>query len=121
VASLSPGVFSGSGRPIRAAHPATRWLAPILLLAIRSLARFPPDSLRPPATRGTGVHQLYLLPISAKREREQKHVELIAYDQTSEFRIGFRACDFSRRVFLPTGHRFSEFAAAPQFFDTVLP
>jgi hypothetical protein len=49
-------------------------------------------------------------------------VELIAYDQTLEFLIGFRAWDFSRRVFFfLLGHRFSEFAAAPQFFDTVLP
>jgi hypothetical protein len=74
--------------------------------ADRRQARLPPDSLRPPVTPRTGVRPLCLLPISAKREREKKPVELIAYDQTSEFLIDFRACDFNRRVFLPTGAPF---------------
>jgi hypothetical protein len=33
-------------------------------------------------------------------------MELIAYDQTLEFLLGFRVCDFSHRFFLPTGTPF---------------
>jgi hypothetical protein len=87
-------------------QPGALSLGPAHLQRIARQARLPPDSLRPPATRGTGVPQLCLLPISAKREREKKHVELIASDQTSEFLIDFRVCDFSRRIFLPTGAPF---------------